>query len=1154
MNKKNIHNLKKFFALASIYLIISLTFITAHAMAVLDYTISGEDDISGFANRNGDLIKIDVTADSNVSFITGQNTAYYSELPLDGCVLNNVTNLVHCFYPFEPTDINTNIENISFVLKQENGVPVTKSGNLLIDGMAPQENYFTVGKDGSGLYFNYSFKDYLNSVSENISIGSGIGRIEITVQGRTVFSQDITTENCTVSGTFFKNFSNNYNDKIVYAAIVRDRVGNEYETGPREISGDFRPPSIASTFKIIRGGQELTTLSSSGQIQADVVIEIRDFNLSLDGVYGDLSVVNINPAVNIPYKNIQASCVKESSDLFICTFGNLSLRPNTADLSITITAKDEDGNSATKTSKKIITLTDNAGSVLFIGPSKNHCTADLTQCYSQHGRQILEAELDSSSSYNHSLIYFGIGDDRNFAICKLNNTWNCKSVYNIPNDISSFNMLIAESYDDYGNMLESNVQRTVLVDDTDPKNVSDITSTNSNNNMNCSVAGDELTLKLRVEESTPELKIYVDTTGFTSYNQQKGTCTLLSDGLYDCELIVKGFSSASSNNPRNITLEDLAGNKQPVNYTFEVCQSVSNKVPNVIYKVTANSGDINIDRRTASKIGVKAYIPIEFEIQSGASLMYLNIERCVAYGISGLDIMGKENYFIPTYATATSGTKATTMLVLEIGNNGAVLPPETLDINCTLSARVKLARTVFTQDERETFMMTVKTSENPLGTVDDNTNQAINVVKKRLRDIDKDLEKVEGINKILKRSCQFAEGLGKVNSIMQTIRAIIYPIALVIYLAGYTSSAGSTLWKSVQGSIGKFHKFVTQWVWPPGIYPGKSGFSFGSVIKYTCMLYTCKHYDVGTWTGLVTEIVATTAGKYTELSRTETSSEINSINPKDKDVSFSISANDGSDVNIRIKTKSTAIKVGDDLAYYESKTTTTIDTTKVVSFDQMDPTTPEGIRAREALHARGESLTTALNGHQWIINPYKSVHYDGSCLPAIIYNLKKEKQISCMYIACMNAQATTGIPKIMCDGDYKLNKCLYLDSAEYVLQGDGKIFGTFMRGLGEALANSGLGLAISTMYLIGCKKDLIPTPDIPSYSLSQPAAWRSTICGVVGAYFGVQEIIASIRNPFYEMITMDPAEDQDYCQDLDYSEASDVVITEGTMGGGYSDS
>jgi len=74
---------------------------------------------------------------------------------------------------------------------------------------------------------------------------------------------------------------------------------------------------------------------------------------------------------------------------------------------------------------------------------------------------------------------------------------------------------------------------------------------------------------------------------------------------------------------------------------------------------------------------------------------------------------------------------------------------------------------------------------------------------------------------------------------------------------------------------------------------------------------------------------------------------------------------------------------------------------------------------------------------QWIWNPYKSIHYATStlCMPAIVYNLKKEKQIKCMYRNCLMNHMTTGLSTTKCDMAFKERECLYVESAQFKKHG-----------------------------------------------------------------------------------------------------------------------
>lgn len=73
--------------------------------------------------------------------------------------------------------------------------------------------------------------------------------------------------------------------------------------------------------------------------------------------------------------------------------------------------------------------------------------------------------------------------------------------------------------------------------------------------------------------------------------------------------------------------------------------------------------------------------------------------------------------------------------------------------------------------------------------------------------------------------------------------------------------------------------------------------------------------------------------------------------------------------------------------------------------------------------------------YEW--KPYKSIHVAQlcQCLPAISYNLQKEKQIKCIYRNCIEQNAELGTPFTECDKTLKQQQCLYVDSAAWKISG-----------------------------------------------------------------------------------------------------------------------
>jgi len=761
--------------------------------------------------------------------------------------------------------------------------------------------------------------------------------------------------------------------------------------------------------------------------------------------------------------------------------------------------------------------------VLYLGPVKTHCTADLQKCYLKSGMQLLQIELDTTSSYNNSIVHLGANSENRFALCKLEDVWRCTGTYNVPSDATSVDLVIAPSYDDYGNMLESSMEREIIVDNNPPKNISAITSINSNNNNNCSVSGDTLTLNVRVNDTSPELKMYVNTSEFTTQQIQTGACTLADDNTWDCALTVKDFSSIPVSTTQNITVEDLAGNILSIPYDFEVCQSTSSAVPNVISQITQDKDVIpSVDRRTASTTPVETYIPLNINVQNGATpaiLMYLTVDNCVATGSNGLGVIGSEYSLIPNYGNNP-------IMVLNIGNVGALLPENELNINCTISARVKIGQTVFKQEEKKAFTVKVKTYNNPLGSIDTATNEEINTVRKHLRDLDSEIKNRKKVDDILGNMCKIAQGVGEADTILQATKAVLYGVLILVaqVVPVYGDSTAQGVWTTVQTSLGSIHNIVIHWIWPPGLLPKSGGTKLGTgiVIKYMCTVYTCKQLDIGTYLGLMVEFTQNQIQDMAALGKIGTS-----------DYSVPVTT------PITITDKSPIVEVKDNtfgpgLNLEPSN-----------AFSPLVLSSPTPIE-KKALTDSTVYMSSALNGHQWIVNPYASIHYDDTCNPAIIYNLKKDRQISCMYLNCLDNQVAYGLPKIICDGNYKINKCLYLDSADYVLNGRGSAINAFWRGLTSALKASALGMAIQFTYIAICPSDYIEQGYLKDVVL-RTGGWHSAICGIIGSGLAVKEITDFLHNPFSDLRTMDPAANKDYCSGLVYTEATDVPV-EGNLG------
>lgn len=102
-------------------------------------------------------------------------------------------------------------------------------------------------------------------------------------------------------------------------------------------------------------------------------------------------------------------------------------------------------------------------------------------------------------------------------------------------------------------------------------------------------------------------------------------------------------------------------------------------------------------------------------------------------------------------------------------------------------------------------------------------------------------------------------------------------------------------------------------------------------------------------------------------------------------------------------------------------------------------------------------------------DPYKSIHAASACLcvSGVIYNLKKQKQITCMYKSCLERNAEAGLPTDVCDRALKERTCLYVDGAQWKLRGSG-VFGGFIANFLTALIASLPSIAAGIGWDIAC--------------------------------------------------------------------------------------
>lgn len=1419
---------QKIFAWTSIYLIISLTFFSANALAAINYRASGEELVNGWRKSN-DVTLFYVNASANVS-IQVSNGVWKPMI----CTMQGNNSYI-CEYFLDRNTLPISATNVTTTIRHETSPSTNHNVTLRVDRFAPKIEKLNITKINNALKVSYSIRDtaYLGS-----TLCSGLDYVSYIV-GSDADIIYFNTTICTYNGTVIFNESEFYQEDFTISITAKDRL-NGTVTNTTTIILDLKAPDIQDEWQIVRNGQIIEILSNNinSAMKYDVIVFIDDPKLDISKVRGDLSGLHTNTVVKNTLRNRQATCSKEGETLFKCVFADVPILPATENLQIKVNAYDTTGNFVNETLQKTITLLNDAGQVKYIGPLKEHCTTDLNSCYAKTGGQNFILEISAGSNY--SLLSVSFNGNPAVALCALESEqWLCRAPYSVPIGTTQLKMHTTDSSRDiYGNKL-TYVEKNIIIDTIPPTIIGNITS----NLPNCAVASDTLELTMLAKEATSEvLKVYVNTTGLTTLETTNGTCEKTVNDEWACTLSIDGFVTSHPPTIRQVIVEDLAGNTGYKDFKFEVCAEDANAVPNYITKI-APENDIQLDRRTASLLPIKTYVPLTITKSSSATIIEMTVDNCFAIDpddtTNEVSVLDSGHYFIDN------------TLVLYVGFNGAVLPVDEFDINCTVNSRVRVGSKVFLKPEQDSFIITAKPYNNPLGVLDSSVSTKITDQKAALRALDKEIELRKTIGGVFETICNLAQIIVKINNILQLIKSVVYTICVAFSWTGWTES----IWESVGYFLNSVDITVQTYVWPTNIL---SGSVYGSAIKYTCLLYSCQHYKVSGLIEIGSAIVdivdnagvqkekagkaiaeekqkqvdqvnqqkydgkkeyyqspdgkvhevyikdgkkiagsdtivpgapgGTELLKYEDVQKMPESTTTTPVTVVGED--YSTYMDECMDPNCNVKDniyypeetddKNTEVELNKDLkgkdqqqleeeqkeikrkmeeqkqlqqlellqkqlaenqrllqqlnqqqtqdyvflgnkedngwwrnVYYtvnddgsiqlweEIKLSdgTSLDNMKKIqtgTFTKFDakatadllwrtqqtgwlanthaggltynlegetvngeyvikakkdgaidkysrkysdlefssskeltkflnnekkegstlvtrksynikifngktnsggtsvtggaitditgrdfgPPEPPSDRAggateyddgfsisaqemwgdmddaNQQYYERNLKFYSALESEDWIINPYRSAHWDDLCAPAIVYNLQKEKQIRCKYVKCMETQLLGGMPSYICDRDLGMDACLYIDSAQWHVTG-GHFWDNIGAGLLKSFLSTLVGLVLYTGYSAACSNYLggmnaggsslvggggaSSVPAQPAGTTTLATGWWDVSCGILGTALQWKEITAlgtgDFWSSFFESDTpKDPSEINDYCADVNYNE------------------
>lgn len=208
--------------------------------------------------------------------------------------------------------------------------------------------------------------------------------------------------------------------------------------------------------------------------------------------------------------------------------------------------------------------------------------------------------------------------------------------------------------------------------------------------------------------------------------------------------------------------------------------------------------------------------------------------------------------------------------------------------------------------------------------------------------------------------------------------------------------------------------------------------------------------------------------------------------------------------------------------------------TYVYAMDKNDQTSYKWQQTYDGWEEQGLT-TTSTPDPGFLFNPYKSIHFAKACLclPAIVYNLEKNKQIKCMYRNCITQHIKAGLPTTDCDMAFKERHCLYVEGAEYLKNG----FGGMLDNIAQWALDNAAMLAMSITYIVSCWSYIIAPEGIcaEAFGLGVPGGgFHPTWCGTLGSAMGVMELVNTFTSEFSFLNYNQELEGEDYCASTGY--------------------
>lgn len=296
-----------------------------------------------------------------------------------------------------------------------------------------------------------------------------------------------------------------------------------------------------------------------------------------------------------------------------------------------------------------------------------------------------------------------------------------------------------------------------------------------------------------------------------------------------------------------------------------------------------------------------------------------------------------------------------------------------VQVDCTMSLRIRQGDRIYKNPEIETFSASIPVYNNPLGSVSENAQAQIDAINERIWDLQKRTNRWSDVNDWLAMIVTIAQSLAQADDIMTYIVGALWLVSVVLYELRVIKFAG----------IGDACKWLAELLWK----------------DISCnVLNNVIHKD------LIMNLVWNPGLVGTEI--------------------FSANFWTGLGKSFATLVKTVSIIYSCQMCDYSSALYSGVQ--KMIYGDMsMD------IEDQRGKPTALETFTV----YDW--SPYKSIHFATSCfcIPGVVYNMRKEVQIHCIFRNCIEQNAELGLPFDNCQQTFKEQNCLYVDGAAWRISG-----------------------------------------------------------------------------------------------------------------------